>query len=148
LVARAEHFGEHGSRSELGGVDLFGTRNGGGFGLEGDAEEAVVPVDVDVGIVGPDGVAGMIGGVLFADDTVDTAKTIDQEIVRPAVLYVFGNRLADALENGVLGRIEGRSQALGGVEDDARRIAGAVGGDSGVGLERKRPVGAEAVVVA
>src|SRR5215467_14497559 len=80
-VADAEHFSKGARRVYLrcihGELAFFRLA----ARLKSDSEKALIEIDVDPGLISPNGISRVIGVVGLADNAEHAAKTIDHEVV-------------------------------------------------------------------
>ena len=96
-----------------------------GFGLrlEGNADEAVVQIDVEIPLIGPHRVTRMVRRIAFVDNAEHPPEAIDQEVVAAAAADVLEQGFAHPLQHVVLARLERGLKALRRVVHDSDRIA-------------------------
>src|SRR5579862_8135694 len=84
--------------------------------LKRDAEKHRVEIQIDPGLVCPDGVAGMIGAVAFSHNPKHAPKAVDYEMIGAVSRNIFQQPLARSAQRSILILFEGRHMAFGGVK--------------------------------
>src|SRR5580700_3534877 len=92
------------------------------LGFESYAEEALIEIQIDPGLVSPNRMTGVVGVVAFTHNTKHASKTIDHEVIRMIAAHVLQQSLAGPPQGSVLVLFKGGHVALRGVEDDPGRV--------------------------
>ena len=102
--------------------------------LEGDAEEGVVEVEVDLARARPDPEARVVGLAVLRHDAIDASEAVDDVVVELVLLHVAQQGVRAVAEVLVVGGLQRPDVALRGVEEQAH------GSGLHGGIERPRLV--------
>src|SRR5438132_1218149 len=110
---------------DLSGLDLIQTPFG--LGLEGNANEAFIQVDVIAARVRPDGPASVKGDVTFFDDPEHTSEPVDQIVIGLVPANRINHAATHTLELAIFFRLEWRRVRLGRVKNNTGRSGAEAG---------------------
>ncbi len=139
-VAAAEHFRQHGGAAHLARAHYSLRLAGMRLGLKGNSQKALVEIYIEPFVVGPDGIAGMVGGVGLGDHPVYAAEAVDQVVVGALAAHVLQQRFPQTLQNRGVLRFKRRLATLRGVVDNTGRLSAPGAVDGGGASAWKRGV--------